>query len=204
MNNSKAQDNGARLIFGNATLCSQLLRDYSGLEILKGVRAEDIEDVTERFLPMFTEERDADVANPDNQHYGTPGGNTTKDRVFLLSADEVISHNSFNSWYEEYQRGYSMDLIIPLTAYAKPRVYSNVIDEDRYNGTNFEAWGSLISENYSRDCIGREGALWWLRSPGSSSGSACTVHYFGYAGWSWSYRVDNDFGGVRPALYITE
>ena len=61
MNNSKTMDNGARLIFGNATLCSQLLRDYSGLEILRDVTAEDIEDVTERFLPMFTEERDADV-----------------------------------------------------------------------------------------------------------------------------------------------
>ena len=28
---------------------------------LKTVRPEDIEDVTERFIPMFTEQRDADV-----------------------------------------------------------------------------------------------------------------------------------------------
>ena len=64
MNNSKAQDNGARLIFGNATLCSQLLRDYSGLDILKDVRAEDIEDVTECFLPMFTEEWEYSIYPP--------------------------------------------------------------------------------------------------------------------------------------------
>ncbi len=61
ISNSKAKDNGARLIFENPTLCSQLLRNYGGLDILKDVKAEDIEDVTERFLPMFTEERDADV-----------------------------------------------------------------------------------------------------------------------------------------------
>lgn len=59
--NSKTRDSSAKLIFGNATLCSQLLRDYGDLEILKNVQAEDIEDVTERFIPMFTEERDADV-----------------------------------------------------------------------------------------------------------------------------------------------
>jgi len=37
------------------------LRDYSNIEALKDVKAEDIEDVTERYIPMFTEERNADV-----------------------------------------------------------------------------------------------------------------------------------------------
>ena len=61
ISNSKTADNGAKLIFENPTLCSQLLRDYSGIELLKDVKPEDIEDITERFIPMFTEERDADV-----------------------------------------------------------------------------------------------------------------------------------------------
>ncbi len=61
MNNTKSGDNGGRLIFENATLCSQFLREYTGLEIMKDVKPEDIEDMTERFLPMFTEERDSDV-----------------------------------------------------------------------------------------------------------------------------------------------
>ena len=61
ISNSKVSDSGAKLIFGNATLCAQLLRDYSDIDILKDVRAEDIVDVTERFIPMFTEERNADV-----------------------------------------------------------------------------------------------------------------------------------------------
>ncbi len=60
-NNTKKGDSGAKLIFGNEELVSQLLRNYSGLEILKDVQAEDIEDVTDRYVPMFEEERDSDV-----------------------------------------------------------------------------------------------------------------------------------------------
>ena len=61
MSNSKVEDNGAKLIFENPTLCAQLLRDYSNIDLLKNVRPEDITDVTERYIPMFTEERNADV-----------------------------------------------------------------------------------------------------------------------------------------------
>ena len=61
MNNTKKGDSGAKLIFGNEELVSQLLRNYSGLEILKDVQAQDIEDVTDRYVPMFEEERDSDV-----------------------------------------------------------------------------------------------------------------------------------------------
>ena len=57
ISNSKVEDSGAKLIFENPTLFAQLLRDYSNIEILKGVQAEDITDVTERYIPMFTEER---------------------------------------------------------------------------------------------------------------------------------------------------
>ncbi len=61
ISNSKVEDNGAKLIFENPTLCAQLLRDYSNIDLLKNVQAEDITDVTERYIPMFTEERNADV-----------------------------------------------------------------------------------------------------------------------------------------------
>ena len=40
---------------------SQLLRNYSGLEILKDVQAEDTEDVTNRYVLMFEVEQDSDV-----------------------------------------------------------------------------------------------------------------------------------------------
>ncbi len=61
LSNSKTQDSAAKLIFGNNRLCSQFLRDYSEIELLKDVKEEDIEDMTTRYIPMFTEERDSDV-----------------------------------------------------------------------------------------------------------------------------------------------
>ena len=42
-------------------MCSQFLRNYMNMSVLKNVRPEDIEDVTERYLPMFTEERNSDT-----------------------------------------------------------------------------------------------------------------------------------------------
>lgn len=61
ISNSKPRDSSSKLIFGNAELCSQLLRNYMDIPLLKNVRAEDIEDVTERYVPMFTEERNSDT-----------------------------------------------------------------------------------------------------------------------------------------------
>lgn len=61
LTNSKPHDSSSKLIFGNAELCSQFLRNYLDMPILKNVRAEDIEDVTERYIPMFTEERNSDT-----------------------------------------------------------------------------------------------------------------------------------------------
>ena len=59
--NSKPHDSSSKLIFGNAELCSQFLRNYMDMPILKNVKAEDIEDVSERYVPMFTEERNSDT-----------------------------------------------------------------------------------------------------------------------------------------------
>lgn len=61
ISNSKVRDSSSKLIFGNAELCSQFLRNYTDIPLLKNVKAEDIEDVTERYLPMFTEERNSDT-----------------------------------------------------------------------------------------------------------------------------------------------
>ena len=38
-----------------------MVRNYMDMPILKSIRAEDIEDVSERYLPMFTEERNSDT-----------------------------------------------------------------------------------------------------------------------------------------------
>lgn len=58
--NTKVKDNGIKLIFEDPILCSQFFRGYVDIELLKDVQPEDIEDISERFLPMWQEGRDSD------------------------------------------------------------------------------------------------------------------------------------------------
>ena len=55
------RDSSAKLIFDDPILCAQFLRGYVDIPLLHNVRPEDIEDETERFVHLFTEERDSDV-----------------------------------------------------------------------------------------------------------------------------------------------
>lgn len=59
--NWKFQDNSHRVFLGDNTLCAQFLRDYVPIPMLKTVQPQDIEDVSERYLPLFLSEREADV-----------------------------------------------------------------------------------------------------------------------------------------------
>lgn len=58
--NTKTKDNGAKLIFDDPILCAQFLRGYVNIDLFKDIQPEDIEDVSERFLPMWQEGRDSD------------------------------------------------------------------------------------------------------------------------------------------------
>ncbi len=61
--NSKAKDSSSKLIFSDPILCAQFLKGYVDIPMLKEVRPEDIENVTERYVHMFVEERESDVVN---------------------------------------------------------------------------------------------------------------------------------------------
>ena len=58
--NHEVRDNGAKLIFDDPILCAQFLRGCVDIDLLKDVNPEDIEDISERFLPMWQEGRDSD------------------------------------------------------------------------------------------------------------------------------------------------
>ncbi len=60
ISNSKLADSSSKLIFEDNTLCCQFLRDYIELPYFSELRPEDIEDVSEQFVPLFAEERNAD------------------------------------------------------------------------------------------------------------------------------------------------
>ncbi len=88
ISNREAADSGAKLIFGNPTLCAQLLQDYSGMELLKNVKPEDIEDVTTRYIPMFTGERDSDMV----KRVRLP----EKGEMFIITLIEHKSYADYN------------------------------------------------------------------------------------------------------------
>jgi tetratricopeptide (TPR) repeat protein len=90
------------------------------------------------------------IINDDNPEYGTPGGNDTEDKVFLLSINEVTGY-----------------------------LISDSDREAKYQGS---------------------GHWWCLRSPGVDASSAADVDVVG--GVSADARVDNDYAGIRPALWL--
>lgn len=94
MNNTKSKDNGGRLIFENATLCSQFLREYTGMELFKDLNADDVEDMTERYLPMFSEERDSDVVKKIRLHGMKDAEDFTE--LFIVALIEHKSSVDYN------------------------------------------------------------------------------------------------------------
>lgn len=59
--NSQIRDTSSKIIFGDSRLCSQFLKGYVNIPLLKDVKPEDIEDVSTHYVHMFTEERNSDV-----------------------------------------------------------------------------------------------------------------------------------------------
>ena len=63
---NKARDTSYKLIFDEPELFVEFLRDYIPIDILKEVTPEDIEDLSERFLPLFQDSKDSDTVKRIN------------------------------------------------------------------------------------------------------------------------------------------
>ncbi len=116
------------------------------------------------------------VVNEDNPEYKTEGGNSTQDKVYLLSVGEVTNPAyGFTTSYSEK---------------AKSRRVENS-DYAKAQG----AWTSTSTENAGK-------GYWWLRSPGLNSSNASGVGSNGdYVCGSGSDVHNNDYA-VRPALHL--
>ena len=57
----KAKDSSLKLILGDHELFAEFLRDFINIGVLKDIAPENIEDITERLLPLFNEQKDSDV-----------------------------------------------------------------------------------------------------------------------------------------------
>lgn len=121
--------------------------------------------------------------NPDNQWYGSNGGENTKDSIFLLSIEEAVC---------QYFGDSSSKLYSP--------------------GKNQRYWFQRKDENNSKrisSSMCKKGkAWWWLRSPGRVNVKAVYIHGDGNIGIQGNNILKGNIdegrckGGVRPALWL--
>lgn len=114
------------------------------------------------------------VVNNDNINYGTEGGNSTTDKIFLLSESEV--YNTATAEKYGFVKG----------------CYTH--DEAKKSYCSIYAYAMGL-HRYERRVD------WWLRSPGNDSSSAADVYYDGWV-ISGGYGVYDYTDGVRPALHL--
>lgn len=81
--NSGLKDSSSKLIFDDKDWCAQFLNDYVPIFHFGRIKPEDIEDVSEQFVPLFENERNADSVKKINIRDGEP--------FYLLS---IIEHKT--------------------------------------------------------------------------------------------------------------
>ncbi|MEY8236360.1 DUF6273 domain-containing protein [Lachnospiraceae bacterium 66-29] len=114
------------------------------------------------------------IVNEDNSEYETEGGSNTKDKVFLLSMEEVL--NPGYGFCEKYDME-SLTHMIQVTDYAHAMgAYTN---SNRYQGNGW----------------------WWLRSSGYTTFHAVYVGCYGLVRPDGDY-IDAYDKTCMPALYL--
>lgn len=126
-------------------------------------------------------------ANKYNPWYGSKGGNSTEDRIFLLSLDDVV-------------RCYFGD---------SGRLLDNPRKNQRY-------WFDRKDENNTRRkaTFMKSSWWWWLRTPGKNNKVSVYIHGDGNVGIQGNGisktsfntvhpKTQSNKGGIRPALWLT-
>jgi len=90
-----AKDNCLKLILGEHELFSEFLRDFINIDILKAVDPADVEDITERFIPLFMDQKDSDVVKRINLKGDRP--------FFVISIVEHESEVNYRSSFKMLQ-----------------------------------------------------------------------------------------------------
>ena len=85
-------DNSFKRIFDDHRLFVDFIKDFIHIDTLENVKPEDIQDITERFLPLFQESRDADTVKRINLKDNTP--------FFVIAVLEHQSKVNFRSCFK--------------------------------------------------------------------------------------------------------
>lgn len=120
--------------------------------------------------------RETTITNSDNPWYGTPGGEDTTDRIFLLSIDEIL-----------YFFGNSGEIDIRRRIFD---IYVNFISDQYSNKRIAYNANSMVPQ------------FWWLRTPGRTSALATGVDYNGSILMAGTNIIFAERVGVRPALWL--
>jgi hypothetical protein len=100
------RDNSFKVILDEHELFAEFLRDFTGLDLLKHVRAGDIQDMTERYIPLFQDSKDSDTVKRVNLQGCPP--------VFIIVLTEHQSRVNFRMAFRMLQY-----IVLILDAYEK-------------------------------------------------------------------------------------
>lgn len=161
---------------GDVTWADCSLRKYLNGEFYSGFTPAE----QSRILPVVNK-------NPDNQWYGSRGGEDTQDYIFLLSLEEAVCKYFGDSSFNLENRS------------PKQRYWFQKKD---------------INNDKRRATFDGNVWWWWLRSPGRDNRRAIYIHGDGNIGiqGNGTYRYNSNiihpltgenYGGVRPALWLS-
>ncbi len=118
------------------------------------------------------------LVNADNLSHGTPGGNHTTDKIFLLSESEVYGESAAPYGFVSDRNEYDEARRSKSSTYAKAMgVYSST--------------GEIFKDN----------CHWCLRSPGESPKKAVEVNTYGIVNSNWCFVYFRNVG-VRAAMNL--
>jgi len=136
------------------------------------------------------------LTDSDNPWYGTPWGNPTVDKIFVLSTQEVLQYFGDSGDLRNNKRWHNKSMEIDELVLSGPEDWEKgQCINDRYN----EARKALFHKVYN---AGWDARTWWLRSPGINVRP--TTVEVGMAGELFVCGADvymSDIG-VRPALWL--
>jgi hypothetical protein len=141
--------------------------------------------------------------NNDNPWYGTDGGNDTKDKIFLLSIEEVVEYfgDSGKPW--EGDGDEAGDLSDPYYMSTRQAKISKKINDD-YLFAIENKMGMRSGEIRETEAE-HGGFFWWLRSPGVEYPLFLNVTLYsgiGFAGGGVGGVLGYFPGGVRPVMWV--
>lgn len=150
---------------------------------------------------------ETEIDNPGSKDYfkefdksiGIAGSKKTKDKVFLLSYEEVLKYYEPEK-IDKFCVYVHKDLITSATPYSG-------IDNKCLLMNEYEAF--YKEEGWPQDCVDISGSGWFLRSCGVNSNDVMSVGYDGavrgqYLEYGEDYENVTFEGGVRPAMWVSK